>query len=357
MSARELTSALIAEARRLGFARVGIVPIEASRRHEAYEEWLARGDHGTMAYMAAPAHRAGRADLRELLAEAKSAVVVAMAYSPSAGAEEVGDALRGEVASYARGDDYHYVLKERLRRLASFAAERADRPVASRVCVDTAPVLERELAERAGIGFVAKNTMLISPGLGSFTLLGELLLDLELDASPAEPRAQRCGSCRSCLDACPTQAFRGPFVLDARRCVSYLTIEHKGSIPIELRPKVGSMIFGCDICQRVCPFNARAPERAEIVAELLPRKPDRGVPELIELAALGANQRRRYLEKSAMRRINREQLLRNVAVALGNSADERARPTLETLSEDASEIVREHAAWALSRLGGEEGAS
>ena len=247
-------------ARELGFVRAAIVPIEAPRRHALYTSWLAAGHAGEMAYLA-------RADLRALLATAKSLVVVALAYD-RADPIPVDALLRGRIARYARGEDYHLVMRDKLVLLADRIAKELGRPVASRPCVDSAPVLEREWAERAGIGFVAKNTMLIAPGAGSYIVLGELLLDVELPATaPAEPAKSRCGQCRSCLDACPTGAFVDAYVLDARRCISYLTIEHHGVIPRELRASIGSWVFGCDVCQEVCPYNAGAGE---------PHDPQRG---------------------------------------------------------------------------------
>jgi epoxyqueuosine reductase len=245
------------------------------------------------------------------------------------------------------------VLKERLWSLAEAIGAFAGRDVAARPCVDSAPVLERDLAEAAGLGFTGKNTMLITPGLGSYTLLGELLLDVEVAPTPVAERdiKQRCGTCRTCLDACPTQAFPAPFVLDARRCVSYLTIEHRGAIEPALRPGLGTMVFGCDVCQDACPFNARAPERHAPDPALAPRAPDSGAPDLLRLLALGANQYRRRVEGTALRRASREQMVRNVCVALGNAGDARAVPALVRLLADRSAVVRGHAAWALGQLG------
>jgi epoxyqueuosine reductase len=372
---------ILAQAREHGFHRVAIAPVTAPRRYQAYRAWLAAGMHGAMAYMAADAHVEGRGDLRRLLADARTAVVVALAYAGSGSAPVAGHAsdigaapgsgeapgaprashehgeaappLRGLVAGYARGRDYHGVLKERLWRMAAAITASTGRDVAARPCVDSAPVLERDLAEAAGLGFTGKNTMLITPGLGSYTLLGELLLDLEVAATPVRTRdvVQRCGTCRACLDACPTQAFPAPFVLDARRCVSYLTIEHRGSIPPELRPGLGNMIFGCDVCQDVCPFNAAAPRRHAPDPELAPAAPDRGAPDLLRVLALGSHQHRRLVEGTALRRASREQLVRNACIALGNTGDARAVPALARLLEDRSAVVRGHAAWALGRLG------
>jgi epoxyqueuosine reductase len=358
---------ILAQAREHGFHLAAIAPVTAPRRYQAYRDWLAAGMHGDMDYMAADAHVQGRGDLRRLLADARTAVVVALAYARPGGEPAIDDApagggdaaarpLRGLVAGYARGRDYHGVLKERLSSMAAAITACTGRDVAARPCVDSAPVLERDLAEAAGLGFIGKNTMLITPGLGSYTLLGELLLDVEVAATPVRERdvKQRCGTCRVCLDACPTQAFPAPFVLDARRCVSYLTIEHRGSIPPALRPGLGNMVFGCDICQDVCPFNARAPDRHTPDPALSPAAPDGGAPDLLRLLALGSNQRRRLVKDTALHRASREQLVRNACVAAGNAGDARAVPALVRLLGDRSAVVRGHAAWALGRLGAAE---
>jgi epoxyqueuosine reductase len=344
---------IIAEARRLGFHRVGLVPVQAPLRYQAYLDWIAKDMHGTMAYMAAPEHVAGRADMRALAENARTVVVVALAYAKGTppALSQPSPPVRGFVARYARGKDYHGIIKKRLHALARALSERIGRPVAARPCTDSAPLLERDAAEAAGIGFVAKNTMLIAPGLGSYTLLGELLLDVDASPSTDQRPRQRCGSCRACLDACPTGAFVDAYVLDARRCISYLTIEHRGWIPRDLRAAMGTMIVGCDICQDVCPFNARAPDRTRPDPELDPLDPERGAPDLLALFALGANQRRRYVEGTPLRRINREQLMRNLCVALGNAGDPRAIEALTRALADRSPIVRGHAAWALGKLG------
>jgi epoxyqueuosine reductase len=226
------------------------------------------------------------------------------------------------------------------------------RSVASRPCVDSAPVLEREWAERGGLGFVAKNTMLIAPGVGSYVVLGELLLDVELPiTAPTEPTKPRCGACRSCLDACPTRAFVAAYVLDARRCISYLTIEHHGVIPRELRDAIGTWVFGCDICQEVCPFNAGKEERIDPL--LAPRTMEHALPDLVALASKGANQLRQFVKRTALRRIPRDVLERNVAVALGNTGSRDAIPALRVLEKHRSPLVRAHAVWALAKLGAE----
>jgi epoxyqueuosine reductase len=351
LSPRNLATAIRDAALTLGFARVGFCPLEPfEQAGAALGDWLARGLHGEMAYLAGEA----RHEPLRLLPEARSLVVVALPYaaddSRPSGAR--GLPLTGQIARYARGADYHSVLKERLRQLADHCAELTGRSVLARPCVDTAPLLEREAARRAGIGFTAKSTLTIAPGLGSYVLLGELLLDLELELVPEPPLARGCGSCTSCLVACPTSAFVDAYSLDARRCISYLTIELKGAIPRALRPLIGRWVFGCDVCQEVCPFNqSRRPRAADPALTAQPRLTE---PELVALLELSASGYRRFVKRSALRRIGRVQLQRNAAVALGNSGLAEAVPALgRCLGENPSPLVREHAAWALGRLPGE----
>ena len=328
------------------------MPIEPARRHALYTSWLTAGMAGDMLYLASPEHVAPRADLRALLDTATALIVVCLAYD-RADPVPADRLLRGRIARYARGEDYHLVMRDKLVLLADRIARELGHPVATRPCVDSAPVLEREWAERGGLGFVAKNTMLIAPGLGSYVVLGELLVAAELP--PTAPDAlpkPRCGSCRSSLDACPTGAFIDAYVLDARRCISYLTIEHHGVIPIELRASLGTWVFGCDVCQEVCPFNAGAGEPPDPL--LSPRSREHALPDLIALAAKGANQLRRFVRRTALRRIPREVLLRNIAVALGNTGSPDAIPALVALLGHARPLVRIHAAWALAQLGAHE---
>ena len=349
VDAEAARDAAIALARRHGFHRVGIVPVAPSARHDLYRAWLAAGHHGEMAYLASPEHVAAKADPRALVAGARTLIVTALAYGGEPGPVPA-DRLRGTIARYARGTDYHLVVRDRLRALADDLAAALGRPIGARPCVDAAPLAERELAHAGGLGFVAKNTMVIAPGLGSYVLLGELLLDVDLAATETAPPPTRCGACTACLDACPTGAFVDAFVLDARRCISYLTIEHDGPIPVELRPLLGDRIFGCDVCQEVCPWNAAAPDRAAPAPELTPRDGDHAFPDLVALAAIGANQLRRFVKRTALRRIDRARLLRNVAVALGNSRDARAAAPLAALVAHDVALVRGHAAWALGEL-------
>jgi epoxyqueuosine reductase len=338
---------IVDESRALGFHRVGITPVEPAARHHLYTQWLDAGHAGEMTYLARDADT--RRDVRAIFGEARTVVAVALSYAAPDAPIPIGGGPRGQIARYARGEDYHAVLKRKLAALADKLAARLGRQVAARPCVDTAAVLERDVHERAGVGFVGKNTMLIAPGLGSWVVLGELLLDVDAAPTADEPARKRCGECRACLDACPTGAFVDAFVLDARRCISYLTIELRGAIPVDLRPLIGTRIFGCDVCQDVCPFNATRGEAG--APELAPRDGERAAPALIPLLTTGNARYRTFVRRSALRRITREQLVRNVCVALGNAGDASALPALRrALAEDKSDMVREHAAWAIARL-------
>jgi epoxyqueuosine reductase len=340
-----------------GFARVGFTPVEPLGRAALAAEWLAAGRHGEMSWLGDAAQRDQPA---LLLQNARTLITVVASYHfPRVpGADEVDEvasvAGQGQVARYAQGADYHVVLKRHLRALAEEIGETVGRPVAFRACVDTAPLFERDAAARAGVGFIAKNTLLISPGLGSYTLLGELVIDVDLlgeagvESPPVE--SSRCGECRACLDACPTGALTAAWMMDARLCISYLTIELKGPIPRALRPLVGTHIFGCDICQDVCPFNQHHPRSP--MPDLVPLERLRA-PRLVDLLSIGSAQYRRLVEGTALRRARRSQLLRNVAVAIGNAGDGQAVPVLaRSLELEREPLVRGHVAWALGRLGG-----
>lgn len=358
-----LASKLLGQAARaLGFQQVAITPATEVEQHALYTAWLDADCAGEMSYL----HRDAptRRDPRLVLEGARSVICVALPYlhpdpltAAPAGGSDAGDApavLRGQIARYARAADYHLLLKRRLGELAEALARDLGAQVAWRACVDTAPVLERALAARAGLGFQGKNTLLITPGVGSFTVLGELLVDIEL--SPGTPLEPRCGACTLCIDVCPTGALRGPYAIDARRCISYLTIENTGPIPAELRPLMQDWVFGCDLCQEVCPWNAAArpgdpgfrPDPKEGFTAL-----DYARPELVKLLHLGAAQFRRYVKRTALRRLARAQLLRNVAVALGNVGTPAEVPALcAALTSSANPpLVRQHVAWALGRIG------
>jgi epoxyqueuosine reductase len=346
----QLASALREAALSAGFVGIGFAGVDRFQGGAGrLEKWLAAGHHGEMAYLAG----SDRASPQLLLAEARTVAVVALPYSAEPLVQlrrKNTPQLLGVVARYALGSDYHTVLKRKLAALAETCAALVGGPVAARACVDTAPLLEREAAARAGVGFVGKSTMAIIPGVGSYFVLGELLLDVEV--APSEPQAgSYCGSCRACLDRCPTGAFVDAHVLDARRCIAYLTIELRGAIPRELRAPIGTRVFGCDVCQDVCPFNA-SPRPRPVAPELSPRE-DRATLDLVRLLELGSAEYRRFVKGSAIRRVSRARLARNAAVALGNSGDQRAvAPLVRALERDARPLVRAHAAWGLGRLGG-----
>jgi epoxyqueuosine reductase len=340
---------LLESARRHGFHLAAIVPVEPAGHHDRFADWIAHGHAGDMGYLSTPEHVTQRAHIGSLLDGARTLVVVALSYGAPPPRADGLVALRGRIARYAQGEDYHMVLRDKLAGMAEELGQELGCAVAARPCVDAAPVLERSYAARGGLGFVAKNTMLISPGLGSYTVLGELLLDVEATPSaPATPVKPRCGSCRACLEVCPTQAFVDEYVLDARRCISYLTIELRGAIPRELRPLVGNWIFGCDLCQEVCPYNRGRGEPPS--PELAPRSARHEVPDLAWLATAATNQLRQFVRRTPMRRAPRDQLLRNVAVALGNSGRPEALPPLWHLLQHRAALVRGHAAWALGAL-------
>jgi epoxyqueuosine reductase len=341
------------QAATLGFKLVGLTRAQPSPQLAAYERWIAAGMHGTMGYMARPDRLLRRRDLTAILPGARSLVVVGLDYA-AGGVPQAAltDPLRGRIAAYAWGVDYHEVLTPRLEALAAWLRQASGQAFSHRVYVDTGALLERSHAHEAGMGFTGKNTLLIHPRRGSSFFLGEILTDLEFDAYDQPGAATQCGHCTRCLNACPTGAFPQPHVLDARRCISYLTIEHKGSIPLELRPLMGNWVYGCDACQEVCPFQRFAPAAAEAVFQ--PADVDRAAPLLVDLLALDEDGFRNRYYGSPIWRIRRARLVRNACVAAGNSADSRFIPALSVLLDDADPLVRGHAAWALRRLLGAE---
>jgi epoxyqueuosine reductase len=346
MNAQEAAAAIRREALALGFVRVGFAPVGPVERHARYADWLTHGYAGEMGYLARNVEL--RRDPGALLVAARSVVTVALSYAhpgaPDVAVERLAAGPSGRIARYARGADYHVVLTRKLYELAERVSTALERPVAALPCVDTKPLLEREAAQASGLGFIAKNTMVIAPGAGSYLLLGELLVDVECE--PGAPIEPRCGACTRCLDACPTGAFVDAYTLDARRCISYLTIELAGSIPRELRPLVGDHVFGCDVCQEVCPFNAAqhaaSPELAPVEG--------RARPSLRALLAITSSEYRRLVKDSALRRVHRPQLQRNAAVALGNVGTRDDLPYLRQALKSDYELVREHAQWAIEQI-------
>ena len=332
------------EAQRLGFELVGISPVQAPPHEEAFAQWLRNKFHGHLAYMQRT--ELLRRDPRLLVPWAVSVISVGMNYytpSPRLTPPERG---RGWISRYAWGDDYHDVLREKLEALLVAIRGLFGETVEGRAFVDSGPVLERDFAGTAGVGWIGKNTQLISPTKGSWFFLGELFTNLSLAYD--RPIRDRCGQCELCLKACPTGAFIGPFLLDARRCISYLTIELKGWIPRHLRPLIGNHVFGCDICQEVCPYNVKANSTDE--PSYAPRA-GLYAPDLISLLAIDQEEFSRRFRGSPILRAKRRGFLRNVAVALGNSAGPEAVPALADALNDNEPLVRGHAAWALGRIG------
>jgi epoxyqueuosine reductase len=394
MNAAERTRRVEAAAARLAFTLYGIAPAADFPELARFPEWLERGYAGQMSYLADPR----RASPALVLEGARSLIVCALLYNAerprstewfAAQAPRQNEAPRGWISRYAWGDDYHRVLGERLERLVSALQEEFQEPFEARAYVDTGPVAERIAAKYAGLGWLGKNTCLIHPELGSWMFLGVILTTLELVPSlgPGEsPQPDLCGQCTLCLDACPTDAFVAPYQMDARRCISYLTIEHRGALPEELRPAMDAHVFGCDICQDVCPFNRRAPltqmeefaprrvqqksenrnskkeNRSETSAgaaapRASPPPEDLFAPPLEWLAALSEEEYRETFRGSAVKRAKYRGLVRNACVALGNVADQltpaataRIRTLLNGLSASPDAVIAEHAAWALARL-------
>lgn len=311
-----LTGQIKRQAREIGFDLVGIAQAGPAQSHARYVDWLARGYHGAMEYLARPEAVARRADLRALLPDARSIVVVAMNYyqppPPAPPPPRGGGVGVGVVARYAWGDDYHEIITGKLRQLAAFIKAEVGQAVAHKICVDTSAVLEREWAMRAGLGWIGKNAHLIAPKVGSWLALGELLLDLELDDDPPFS-ADRCGKCTRCMEVCPTRCILPDRSLDASRCISYLTIELRGDIPADLHPLIGDRVFGCDACQEVCPWNRFArPTKEPAFA------PRHATLDLRELATMSDEMFRAQFAHTAIRRARREGLARNAAVVAAN---------------------------------------
>ncbi len=348
-----ITGRLKTKAVELGFNLVGITRAAPSPMLDAYFRWIDSGMHAGMGYMARPDRQARRRDLNVILPGIKSLIVVGLDYHTGVVPPSIlADPARGRIAAYAWGADYHDIMTPRLETLAEWLAVEQREDSIHRVYVDTGALLERSHAHQAGLGFTGKNTMLIHPRRGSSFFLGEILTTLKLDSYDVPGRATMCGNCTRCLNACPTGAFPGPHILDARRCISYLTIEHKGWIDRDLRPLMGNWVFGCDICQDVCPFQRFATPTQESV--FYPQDVNRAAPPLLDLLALDEAGFRARFYGSPLYRIKRERLVRNACIASGNWGNRAAVPLLEALLGDSSPLVRGHAAWALWRiLGGD----
>ena len=347
LSAQDAAKAVLQQARELGLDRLGFAPASPPPRALFVRQWLAEGRAGTMTYLNRTVER--RVDPQKVLRGARTVIVAGQShFTEKLAPEACSDPSRGVIAAYAWGKDYHDVLLDKLKRLARRIEEVC--PGALTACyTDTGPVLERDFAELAGLGFVGKNTLLIAPRMGSLLFLGEILTTAELPTTPAV-RMPSCGSCTRCLTACPTGALISPYVLDARLCISYLTIEYKGIIPRELRSRMGNHVFGCDDCQDCCPWNDRLATVTREPAYHCGR--ERQAPPLSELAGLTEEEFRTRFSGSAVLRAGYACFLRNVAVALGNWRNEAATESLLPLARSSSALVRLHSAWALGQTPG-----
>ena len=381
-----LTADIKENAYELGFDLIGIAPAARALHAEAYAAWVDAGYAATMGYMTHDVSR--RQDPRQVLPGACSVIVVGLSYFVADPPDELwNDPSRGRIARYAWGLDYHEVMLPRLRQLGDFILSQTGQEVRQRAYVDSGPVLERDFAAQAGLGFIGKNTCLINPTVGSYLFLGEILvgLELEFDEPAADPGAKilvsasqkpivaaqvhhggwaqtgagrwprtsrqrvgTCGACTRCLETCPTHAFPAAYILDSNRCISYLTIELRGSIPLELRPLMGNWVFGCDACQSVCPWPRRFAQPTR--GDLLCFDPEQVAPKLLDLIGLSDAEFRARFRRTPLWRAKRRGLLRNVAVALGNWGDPRAVPALRRALDDPEPLIREHAAWALARI-------
>jgi epoxyqueuosine reductase len=345
----DLTDRALALGLALGFDRVGVSPAEPNAGTEFLREWVARGFAGEMHYLVRRLEE--RVDPRRVLEGARSIISVSLAQGAEVEDSRPGP-TPGTVARYARGEDYHRVLGERLRAYESELRALAGRAIRTRSYVDTGPVQERAHAARAGLGWIGKNTCLIDPELGSHLFLGVVITDLPL--RPSAPEPDRCGTCRACLDACPTKAFAAPYLLDATRCLSYATIEQRGGIPEAMREAQGNRVFGCDACQEVCPWNSRrrrraAPDPLGLRARLAAR-PEWRRPALGWLLALDEESWRRATRRTALRRAGYRGLVRNALVAAGNSGDPTLVSALRRCAGGDDPLLADHAAWALARL-------
>jgi epoxyqueuosine reductase len=340
---------ILLRARELGFEDCRVTTAKAPDSAAHFQRWLERRHHGEMGYLERQAPK--RLDPQKILPGARTILTLAASYATAK--EEARDTLHsglrtaplGLVARYACFTDYHDILGDRLKLLAGFVDQMGGPDTRSLWYVDTGPLLERDLAQRAGLGFIGKHTNLISRSLGNWIFLTEIITTLELP--PDEPEKNRCGSCTRCIGACPTNAITAPFQLDARRCISYLTIELKGSIPVELRPAIGARIYGCDDCLAACPWN-RFAQQGKLMSGHA--RPELATPDLLDLLSIDEKEFKRRFAGTPMLRAKRRGLLRNVCVALGNIGDQTALPALEKAAADPEPLIAEHARWAIDQI-------
>ena len=340
-----MKEALRLRARELGFDDCRVTTADTPESAAQFKQWLTEGRHGEMAWLERNA--AKRVDPQQVLPGARSIIILAASYHSFNSQMPTAKSNGGFIARYARYGDYHNILGERLKQLTQLVNKLGGAGTHSLWYVDTGPLLERDLAQRAGLGFIGKHTNLISRQLGNWIFLSEIITTLDLE--PDAPEKNRCGSCTRCITACPTGAITAPFQLDARRCISYLTIELQGSIPPELRPAIGNRIFGCDDCLLACPWNRFAREGQIMKAHA---RPEPAQPDLLELLALDEAGFKRRFAGTPILRTRRRGLRRNVCVALGNTGDGRALPALQNALRDPEPLVSEHAAWAIKQIQG-----
>ena len=340
-----ITRAVKKESRRQGFTLVGVTTPEPPPHLDFFNTWIEAGHHGNMKWMATERNLKRRSDPREILPDCQAILSLGIPYP----FPETVDG-RGNISSYAWNQDYHLVLEPRLENIIRFLQENVGEHVVGLWYTDTGPILEREIASRAGLGWIGKNTTLINPRQGSYFFLAEILLNVPL-VPDAPFQGEHCGSCTRCLEACPTGCLVAPYTLDANRCISYLTIEYRDYIPRSLRSILGEWIFGCDICQQVCPWNQRFGNDAEILDDFAPRE-EIVHPELTAEIGLTDREFKQKFKGSPIKRTKRRGYLRNVVLALGNQAREAALPALKAALEDREPLARGHAAWSLGRIGG-----
>lgn len=348
----------------LGFSQVGIISAKPAVTFGAFSDWVDQGFHGTMDWMHSEGRKQKRQDVRNIMPSAKSIITLAYSYYTQDLPEEIlQDPSRGIFARYTWGRDYHKVLKKKLLTLIDRIQEEVGHTIEAKAYVDTGPLLERELAERAGLGFVGKNSMLINAAYGSYLFVCEVLIDQECEPlthrqpgsrARAESRPQTsqwggCRNCTKCIDICPTKAIISPGVIDARKCISYLTIEHRTAIPEEFRSLMKNRIYGCDICQEICPWNQTASAKAH-QSDWLEADIQLQAPKLADLAQLTEEDFFERFKGTPIMRVKRSGLLRNVAVALGNWGSSEAQPSLELLAQEDDALIREHAEWGLKQL-------
>jgi epoxyqueuosine reductase len=346
MDTATLTQKIKEHAKELGFPLVGVTTPDPPSHLDFFQDWLQAGYQASMDWIGTARSLERRSDLRAILPECRSVLVLGTPYPSPRG--NVGG---GNIAAYALNQDYHDVLGKRLQELVEAIEEWIGEPVPNRWYTDTGPVLEKELAMRAGLGWIGKNTTLINKEFGSYFFLAEILLgiDLILDTPITE---NYCGSCTRCLETCPTRALQEPYTLDANRCISYLTIENREEIPEGIRHRMGDWIFGCDICQIICPWNKPGQEAPDILEEFQPREELLAVDPVQELGLTQQRFNARF-KGSPIKRSKRRGYLRNVAVALGNRGEEDALPALEMALQDDEPLIRSHAVWAMGKIGGE----